>query len=224
MTPQPTAAAAAALACLVLVAVLLLPAVQARGWARAAAKLGASSCFVLTALLLGAAGSDVGRMVLAAMVFGWIGDAFLLSQRPRAFQTGLAAFLLGHALYVAAFVLAGTAPLGAAWLLPAAVALATGVAVWRWLAPHLPRAMRGPVAAYVAVILLMCVTAAAQASGPAARWPVLPGAVLFALSDLAVARERFVRRGPVNRLVGLPLYYVAQLLLAASVAPQAWRL
>ena len=40
------------------------------------------------------------------------------------------------------------------------------------------------------------------------------GALGFFLSDLAVARERFVAKGFTNKLWGLPLYYGAQLLLA----------
>jgi len=43
------------------------------------------------------------------------------------------------------------------------------------------------------------------------------GAVLFFLSDLLVARDRFVAPGFGNRLLGLPLYYAAQLLLASAV-------
>ncbi len=42
--------------------------------------------------------------------------------------------------------------------------------------------------------------------------------MLFYLSDLFVARERFVTSAFVNRLVGLPLYYGGQVLLALSVA------
>lgn len=45
---------------------------------------------------------------------------------------------------------------------------------------------------------------------------VRTGATLFYLSDLTVARDRFVRRRFANRLVGLPLYYAAQVLLALS--------
>jgi uncharacterized membrane protein YhhN len=47
---------------------------------------------------------------------------------------------------------------------------------------------------------------------------ILIGAVAFYLSDLAVARNRFVAPGVANRLWGLPLYYLAQLMLAWSVA------
>jgi len=43
------------------------------------------------------------------------------------------------------------------------------------------------------------------------------GAVLFAVSDLAVARERFVRAAFTNQLWGLPLYYAAQVVIASTV-------
>lgn len=49
------------------------------------------------------------------------------------------------------------------------------------------------------------------------RLPVLLVAPLaFFVSDLAVARDRFVEPGFVNRFVGLPLYYGAQIVFAAS--------
>lgn len=46
---------------------------------------------------------------------------------------------------------------------------------------------------------------------------IYAGAALFYLSDLAVARHRFVAPGPENKLIGLPLYYAAQLILASTV-------
>jgi hypothetical protein len=47
---------------------------------------------------------------------------------------------------------------------------------------------------------------------------LLTGAIGFYLSDLSVARDRFVAPGFVNRLWGIPLYYGAQLLFAWSVS------
>ena len=41
-------------------------------------------------------------------------------------------------------------------------------------------------------------------------------AVMFAVSDIFVARDRFVSPSVVNRLWGLPLYYAAQLIFALS--------
>jgi len=43
------------------------------------------------------------------------------------------------------------------------------------------------------------------------------GALLFLLSDLAVARDRFVAPVFINRVWGLPMYFCGQLLFAFSV-------
>ena len=44
----------------------------------------------------------------------------------------------------------------------------------------------------------------------------LSGRIFFYISDLFVARNRFLKREFFNRLVGLPLYYTGQFLLAFS--------
>jgi hypothetical protein len=49
---------------------------------------------------------------------------------------------------------------------------------------------------------------------PLVRW----GAGLFFVSDLFVARGRFVRSGKANQLVGWPLFYAGQFLLAPSLS------
>jgi uncharacterized membrane protein YhhN len=93
-----------------------------------------------------------------------------------------------------------------------AIMLAVAVAVMRWLyAARLPSRLRLPVAAYLAAIGAMV----ALATGTL-RPVVILGAVAFVTADVFVARQRFVVRASVNRLVGLPLYFAAQLLLASS--------
>lgn len=206
-------------ACLAFVGLLLVA--ESRQWPRTRvfAKLAASSCFVLVAWQLGALGSPYGRWILAALLLSWMGDALLLSERAAAFMAGLAAFLAAHLCFAAAFFLAGV---GAPGVLAATafVALLLGAAVLAWLWPHTPANFRWPVLAYVVAILAMCVAAAAHAWGAERGW-VLAGAWLFAASDIAVARQRFVRQSPVNQLWGLPAYFIAQLLLAWSVADAA---
>ena len=65
---------------------------------------------------------------------------------------------------------------------------------------------------------------AAIAAGRGAPLPAVnrcrlaAGACAFYLSDLAVARERFLVRSITNKLWGLPAYYAGQLLLAWSIA------
>jgi uncharacterized membrane protein YhhN len=58
----------------------------------------------------------------------------------------------------------------------------------------------------------VAITAAGQ--GP---WIVAAGAVLFYLSDLAVARDRLVAKTFGSRTWGLPAYYFGQFLLALTV-------
>jgi uncharacterized membrane protein YhhN len=204
------------LACLTAVAGLLLAERFAWPFARTVFKMGASSAFVLVALALDAPASIYGRLILAALVLAWLGDAVLVSRRRDAFLAGLGAFLLAHLCFALAVVVEAF-PL-APFLVALAPALASGIPVLRWLWPHLRAADRGPVAAYVAAILVMCAAAAGYGAATG-HWRVLPGAVMFAASDIAVARDRFVAKGFRNKVWGLPAYYVAQLLLAWSIAP-----
>ena len=139
----------------------------------------------------------------------------LLSARSAAFLAGLGAFLLAHGAYAAAFVVAGVAPRSIA--MAAVPALLVGAVVLRWLWPRLHGPMRAAVPLYVVVILAMACTAAGHAS-TSGQATVAVAAVVFALSDLAVARERFVHASFTNRAWGLPAYYAAQLMLAGSVA------
>jgi uncharacterized membrane protein YhhN len=175
----------------------------------------ASTGFVATALAAGAASTTYGRWVLAALVLSWWGDVLLIPRARSVFLLGIASFLLGHVAFAGGFVSRGVAPLavvatGAVLVLPARQVL-------RWLAPHVPDEMRVAVRAYVTVICAMVACAVGtyvRAGGGA----LLAGALMFFVSDLAVARERFVEHGFVNKTWGLPLYYGGQLLLAASVA------
>ena len=52
------------------------------------------------------------------------------------------------------------------------------------------------------------------ARGAGASWWFVVGAVGFYCSDLFVARQAFVAPGPLNGLIGLPLYFGAQLVFA----------
>ncbi len=198
----------------VALAVLLLGEYRGSLPIKATSKPLASAGFIGLAVAAGGTGSYYGRAVLAALVLSWIGDVCLLSHKPRPFLLGLAAFLLAHIAYAVAFVIYSQEP---AWSLAAlAVLTGRGVVVLRGLGRHVPAAMRLPVKAYVAVITVM--VALAAGTFPAGGHPSVPiGAVAFYLSDLAVARDRFVAPGLVNRAVGLPLYYFAQLCLAWSI-------
>ncbi len=179
------------------------------------AKPSASGGFLLVALGSGALESRYGAWVFAGLVLSLIGDVLLIFRDKTRFLGGLVAFLLGHVAYIGAFVVAGVA---ASWAGVAALgAVVVAVPALRWLLPHVDRVMRAPVLAYVIVISVMLVLAVGtRGAGHTAL--IVGGGALFYLSDLFVARQRFVTPAFVNRLVGLPLYYGGQLLLALSVA------
>ncbi|MFH1035607.1 MAG: lysoplasmalogenase [Pseudomonadota bacterium] len=181
-------------------------------------KTALSCLFVLAALGAPHPLPSYFHLVLAGLVLGLAGDVCLALPGKQAFRAGLLAFLAGHVLYVAAF--AGlVAP--ARWLGPVSALLAlAAVAVFLWLRRRVGSLLL-PVCAYILVISLMLAGAwavHAQAGLPAAGGrAVLWGALFFYLSDLLVARDRFVKSQFSNRLLGLPLYYAGQFLLAFSV-------
>jgi uncharacterized membrane protein YhhN len=182
----------------------------------ALAKPLASLGFIGFAWTLGALESRYGQTVLFGLSACALGDVLLI---PRgvgpAFLAGMASFALGHAAYAAAFAQRGTSA-GAGAATAAGMAL-VAFATLRWLGPRLPREMRIPIRVYIAIISLMVVLAV-SASFATGQASMAIGALAFAASDLAVARERFAQAGFVNQLWGLPLYYGAQLVLAFSVA------
>lgn len=196
------------------VAALLVAEATERPSLARVAKPAASLGFCAAALASADLTREYDRFVLAALVLSMLGDVLLLSRAPRAFMGGLGAFLLAHVAFGLAFWVHGVAIVVAI----AGILLFGLVAwlVWRWLGPHVDGSMRGPVLVYVAVITVMVSLAAgATAAGGSPR--MLAGAFAFYLSDLSVARDRFVREELVNRLWGLPLYYGAQLCLAATI-------
>ncbi|MFN8600131.1 MAG: lysoplasmalogenase [Candidatus Binatia bacterium] len=175
----------------------------------------ASTGFVATALAAGATSTTYGRWVLAALVLSWWGDVLLIPRASRVFLLGIGSFLLGHLAFAGGFLSRGVVPL--VLVVAAIVLVLPGRTVLRWLAPHVPDELRVPVRAYVVVICAM-VACAVGTYVRAGNTDLLVGALMFMVSDLAVARERFVDDGFVNKTWGLPLYYGGQLLLAASVA------
>jgi uncharacterized membrane protein YhhN len=174
----------------------------------------ASAAFVFLALELGATNTRYGLWILAGLMACWLGDLLLIPRHQGSFKAGILSFLAGHFLYSAAFIVFGV-EIG--WVLLAGVPL--GVAAWfvgRRLMESVGLSLRGPVTAYILVISgMLALGIGAWVRSGHTVFLVAPSA--FYLSDLAVARNRFLEPGFVNRLVGLPLYYVAQALFAWSV-------
>ncbi|MEE1754795.1 lysoplasmalogenase [Streptomyces sp. SP18CS02] len=115
------------------------------------------------------------RTLVAALLFGWGGDVFLLLDADWAFLVGMASFAAGHVCYLALFGRARTSPVLAAGY---AVALVTTVAL---LWPDLPADLRVPVAGYS--LLLTAMAYRSSGLGLLAG----SGGALFLLSDTLIA-------------------------------------
>ena len=176
------------------------------------AKPTASAIFVALGLMRADFSSTFDLWMVTGLILGMAGDVLLIE--TRTFRLGLLTFLAGHGAYIVAF---DKAQSWSTWslvvLLPLIIA---AVLVGCWLWPH-ASSMRGAVLAYIVIISLMAwggITLSISGSLPITAGV---GATLFFLSDLAVARHRFVKTAFLNRAIGLPAYYAGQMLLALTI-------
>ena len=156
--------------------------------------------------------------ITLGLVLSLGGDVALMLRTNRCFLIGLVLFLLAQVVYAATF----TVPNGfhLADLVVGVVLLAVGAALFAYLRPGLGR-MTGPVLLYIVVILFMVSRAISTFFGTffslTQSWLIAAGAVLFLMSDLALAVNRF-RRPIKSEAYGLLLYYGGQLLIALSAS------
>ena len=180
-----------------------------------AVKPALSCLFVLTALLAATHYSTYAVVVVAGLVLCLVGDVCLAYPQRAMFRAGLVAFLLGHVAYIGAFAYAAR-PNWGLWI-AAGVTLPVSSLVYYKLQPFLGN-MRMAVMAYIVVITVMVIAAAGVFGdlhlSSLGRFLVLNGAFSFYLSDIFVARQRFVQPAFHNRLIGLPLYYLGQFQIA----------
>jgi uncharacterized membrane protein YhhN len=179
------------------------------------AKIAASTSFLVLALMNGATGSAYGRTIFAALLFSWLGDVLLLSRQSEFLLAGIASFLVAHIAFSAAFVLK---PINiTAFTIGLLITVPLALLVMGWLWKYLQDFFRFAVPLYLLAIMLM-VSLAGAASVVSLPQTVGIAALAFAVSDISVARDRFVERDVLNKAWGLPLYYFAQILFAASIS------
>jgi uncharacterized membrane protein YhhN len=180
-------------------------------------KPAASAAFLGVAVAAGALDSGFGRIILLGLAFCALGDVLLIARSQAAFLAGMGAFALGHVGYIAAFIHGGVAPGGSAAFAFIGMALFSGVFLTRFW-PRLDT-FKAPVGIYALIISVMVIASFAHYDQVGSRQglTLAMAALGFAISDVAVARDRFGDQNFANKLWGLPLYYGAQCLFAANV-------
>ena len=159
--------------------------------------------------------SSIYQLAIAlGLLLSLAGDIFLMLPSDR-FTFGLISFLLAHLCYVAAFASFGEPP-WSPWA--AAPFVAYGLVLLSLLWRHLGR-YRAAVVVYASVLLVMGWQATEQylAVAETRALVALGGAVLFVISDSALAWNRFARRFRLAQALVLSTYFAAQWLIAVSV-------
>lgn len=175
---------------------------------------------LVAALSLRTPGVKIGYTagVLVGLILSLGGDVALMFPSGKAFLAGLVLFLLAHIAYAVTFTLFNGFYPGD--LISGGALLALAVVIYRYLEPGLGK-IKVPVIVYVVVISFMVNRAISAffgtTFGPTQAWLMVGGAILFWISDLMLAVNRF-RRPFKHHHLSLAFYYGGQLLIALSPA------
>jgi len=152
------------------------------------------------------------KLIAAGLFFGWLGDIFLML--PNKFLFGLAAFLIGHILYVIAFI-RQTSPFALTrdklYILVAGFLAVYSYYFYTILAPSLG-VEKYPVIAYIIVIALMGLFSYTRKhhTNTSSFLLIFLGALLFIVSDSILAANKFVAYIANSGLMIMCTYMLAQ--------------
>ena len=168
--------------------------------------------------------SAFSKLVQFGLFFSWIGDIALMfdEQVEILFVIGLAAFLIAHLGYAYAFV-KNITDSGEKFNIAAGIAMAIPFALvtgsfFYYMKDGLPDDLFAPVLAYTVVISLMGITSAWRKGHVRTKtynW-ILIGAILFILSDMVIAINKFVIDFDYDAIVNMILYLTGQFMIAVG--------
>ncbi len=172
----------------------------------------ASLLFVLAGVAGRAWKHEFGRFMLLGLVLCCVGDL----AGPHDFMNGTLAFLGAHFAFIAAFLVQGIEWRRFISGLPL-VAVATWIGLGHWLLPHVPSNQYWLVLSNMSVLFVMvCLTSGIRF--PRGKTLLMCGALIFLISDIFVARWKFINPSAINAFFCYPLYYSACALLALSIS------
>jgi len=171
----------------------------------------ASTSFVLIALVASIKyKSKYGLSVVIALIFCWFGD-FL---GPYNFRASVVAFLLAHLGFIIAFWFHGIDKKKC--LLVHVIFIFLSIEIVYWLLPFIPKGEQTFVIGYTVIITIMVILAAGTISRNVGIL-IFIAAVLFYISDIFVARWKFVNPSSINAFFCYPLYYTSCVFFALSI-------
>lgn len=185
----------------------------------------ASIVFVIIGAIAFAAASNTqfAKLVFIGLILGAVGD-ILLNLRfvfekngQKIFLMGIAAFLAGHILYLAALV-PQSESLWLCIIIGAVVAAAILAYIFKTM--EVKTAFKVFGIFYIGAVVIMTAIAIGNliVNPGASTWLYAIGAVLFTVSDIVLIFNTFGSEQKFSlRITNLSLYYVGQLLIACSL-------
>jgi uncharacterized membrane protein YhhN len=163
--------------------------------------------------------------MFSGLFFSWAGDVLLefSNNNTNMFILGLGSFLLAHIMYFIVFISTpGKNSILTSRVVQIIPVIVFGLVLVSYLYSDLGD-MRGPVIAYAVVILTMLAGALNRKEKVTGRsyWLVLVGAVLFVISDSAIAINKFSHPFEYSGIVIMSTYIIAQYLIITGYIYQA---
>jgi uncharacterized membrane protein YhhN len=164
------------------------------------------------------------KFFLAGLFFSWAGDVLLefTDIKGMFFILGLVCFLIAHIMYLTVFLTTtGENTIkgkGLFWIIPVFIYWALLII---YLYPHLAE-MRLPVIIYAVVILSMLAAAINRKAkvSQVSFYLVLIGAMLFVISDSAIAVNKFAHQFAYSDILIMSTYILAQFLILKGYLSQ----
>lgn len=164
--------------------------------------------------------SDVRMFVAASLIFGWIGDVFLLFKSGKIFMLlGVCAFALGHIFYIGA-MLSAHPSLHVLMLIPLALCAVWMTFVYRKLLPYAPNSLRKPGFLYALLLSGTCLSAlyVLLVTGKPAYLMAFVGGLFFMLSDTLLTGQQYRKELKHGNFYVMLTYIIAQALLVLGLA------
>ncbi len=174
----------------------------------------------LLALTYFVASSTPQILVILGLLFGCLGDTFLLNHHSRiGFPAGLCAFFIGHVLYVLAILPALNDP--SLWLiLPVGLVYALGaIRTFTQLKPYLPKNLVILCLLYMLLLASFSAVAALNAILLTRLGSILIfcGTLFFLVSDTVLSFNTFKEEKKGGNFIVMLTYIIAQTLIACGL-------
>ena len=210
------------LACLVIAVCFMYAEYQKKYVPAVVLKGLASLCFVLFGMQNAPQGNVIASRIVIGLVLGMIADIllnlrFVLKNGKAVFLVGILVFLAGHILYLLAIFPGAPQKI---IVVIAAVILTALLMKWIFTKITAEKAFKIFGIVYIgAIVLLNCTAIACLIQTPSAFTGIFTaGALLFLISDIVLILNTFGSESKFSlRVTNLSLYYIGQLLIAASM-------